>query len=260
MAIIGVGGPQPNNNNLKIEIKPQQAEEIVIFPKTAQKTTEVPNKQPEQVSEKPSVQQEIAEPKQATQEVLEKLANVKPEFETYGQTGKVLDGKYYINNQEVSKDAFEIAEQKANANNNAKYEFGSIDKMNDGSFIVRGEGGSKRVTREELENFMDDLFKNSSTRRKLLLSDRVTVKDGKLAINYKYDCNKPDSNEEAMRTKSDALRNFYRQQRMYEKMKNSPTDNISEEARQTRADFMRNYEARMLNLMTIADSVDRFNS
>ena len=50
--------------------------------------------------------QEKAELKQA-------LAEAVPEFQFRGQTGRIIDGKYYINNREVKQDVFENAKLKA---------------------------------------------------------------------------------------------------------------------------------------------------
>ena len=50
------------------------------------------------------------------QELKEALKAAEPEFESGGQTGKIIDGKYYINNKEVTKEAFETAQTKALSN------------------------------------------------------------------------------------------------------------------------------------------------
>lgn len=46
-------------------------------------------------------------------ELKEQLQNTEPEFKSGGQTGRILDGKYYINNKEVTKEVFEDAKTKA---------------------------------------------------------------------------------------------------------------------------------------------------
>ena len=46
----------------------------------------------------------------------ETLKNTEATFQSGGQTGKIVDGKYYINNKEVTKEAFEAAQTKALSN------------------------------------------------------------------------------------------------------------------------------------------------
>lgn len=57
--------------------------------------------------------EERLERSQEKAELKKALAEAVPEFQFRGQTGRIIDGKYYINNREVKQDVFENAKLKA---------------------------------------------------------------------------------------------------------------------------------------------------
>lgn len=79
----------------------------------------------------------------AARELRHSLREVEPEFKFQGQTGKILDGKYYINGKEVSEDSFKIAATKA-------------ESLSQATLKADRYTGNEQVKEQEIEPFTPD--------------------------------------------------------------------------------------------------------